>query len=196
MYTIEKSISNEIVINKSKFITKLIRLENKNIDIYIKQLKNEYKGASHYCYAYIFNGFSKTSDDGEPPSTAGLPILKVLKSKNIEHILCVVIRYFGGIKLGVGGLVRAYTNSVLLAINKSNIIEIVKGYKVKIKFSYDKINYINKKLENYQINYKKFDENIIYEFLISDDNFNNIKKELEVCSSLEIIENLYIKNSK
>lgn len=193
MKTIGTNITSEYIVNKSKFIVKLINIDNINIDNYLKQIKEEYKGANHYCYAYVFENYYKSSDDKEPTNTAGLPILNVLKNNNLDHILCIVVRYFGGIKLGIGGLSRAYSNSVIEAVNKSDIIEIAKGYKVRIEFGYDLVNYINKKIENYFITYKEYDELITYEFLISINDFESIKKELETSSKLDIIDNLYVK---
>ena len=103
---------NEIIIKKSKFITKLYEIKDVNeINPIIDNLKKEYKKATHICYAYIINGQEKAVDDGEPSGTAGRPILNVLQKKKLNEIMVVVIRYFGGVKLGAGGLVRAYTKS-------------------------------------------------------------------------------------
>lgn len=115
---------NEIIIKKSKFITKLYEIKDINeISQIIDNLKKDYKKATHICYAYIINGQEKAVDDGEPSGTAGRPILNVLQKRKLNEILVVVIRYFGGIKLGAGGLVRAYTKSTS---------EIVKIYEKEI----------------------------------------------------------------
>ena len=113
--------TNEIVINKSRFIAYLYELENVDIvkDI-IAGLKKEHKKANHVCYAYVYNKdmvSEKCSDDGEPGGTAGYPILNVIKKKNRTNILVAVVRYFGGIKLGAGGLTRAYTKSAASVLN-------------------------------------------------------------------------------
>jgi uncharacterized YigZ family protein len=124
MLTINNDIENEIIIKKSKFITKLYYIEDVNkIDEIIGNLKKEYKKSTHICYAYIIGSYAKAVDDGEPSGTAGKPILNVLQKKNVNNILCVVIRYFGGVKLGAGGLVRAYTNSTSEAFKLTEIIE-------------------------------------------------------------------------
>ena len=103
-------LENEIIIKKSKFITKIYEINDvNNIKSIIDELQKEYKKATHICYAYIINGQEKAVDDGEPSKTAGWPILNVLQKRNLNEILVVVIRYFGGVKLGAGGLVRAYT---------------------------------------------------------------------------------------
>lgn len=124
MYIINKDVENEIVIKKSRFITKLYYIENvNNINDIIDNLKKEYKKCTHICYSYIIGPNIKAVDDGEPSGTAGKPILNVLQKKDMTNILCVVIRYFGGIKLGAGGLVRAYTKSASEAIKLVNLKE-------------------------------------------------------------------------
>lgn len=121
MYIIDKDVENEIIIKKSRFITKLYYIEDVNkVNDIIEELKKEYKKSTHICYSYIINGKEKAVDDGEPSGTAGKPILNVLQKKDITNILCVVIRYFGGVKLGAGGLIRAYTKSASEAIEKVN----------------------------------------------------------------------------
>lgn len=185
MFTIKENVNDELIINKSKFITYVYNVKSKDdINNIINELKSKYKDATHYCYAYIVGNEKRFNDDKEPSHTAGMPILNVLESKKLNNILAVVIRYFGGIKLGAGGLVRAYTNSVVNTLNKTDIIEDIKTYKIKIEFKYSDIDAVNYILKDYKITYKEFDENIIYEFIYEENNFpdklNNIiiKKEL------------------
>jgi len=105
-------IENEIVIKKSRFITKLYNIDNiDDVNSIIDNLKKEYKKATHFCYAYSINGKEKAFDDGEPNHTAGLPILNIIHLKSLNNTLIVVIRYFGGVKLGAGPLTRAYSKS-------------------------------------------------------------------------------------
>ncbi len=112
-------IENEIIIKKSKFITKLYNIDNvDDAKKIIEDLKKEYKKADHIVYAYSINGQEKAYDDKEPSHTAGMPILNVIHMKKLNNILIVVIRYFGGIKLGAGGLTRAYSNSASEIIKK------------------------------------------------------------------------------
>jgi len=172
MFTIEKKIENEIIINKSKFITYLYKVNNiDEINNILDNLKKEYKDATHHCYSYVIGNIKRFNDDGEPSHTAGMPMLNVLENKKLDNVLAVVIRYFGGIKLGAGGLVRAYTNSVSEAVNKANIIPIIKEYKIRIEFDYNNVNNINYILKDYKITYKEFDENIIYEFMYEENNY-------------------------
>lgn len=172
MYMIKENLENEIIINKSKFITKLYKVDSViEINEILKNLKKEYKDATHICYAYIVGNNKKCSDDKEPKNTAGMPMLSVLENKELTSILSVVIRYFGGIKLGAGGLLRAYSNSVSEALLKTNIIPYKKEHKIKIEFKYDDISSINYYLKDYKITYKEFDINVIYEFIYEDDNY-------------------------
>lgn len=106
---------NELVINKSRFVGIMENLTcEQDIENILTKIKQEHKKASHICYAYVYNldkVIEKCSDDGEPKGTAGVPIMNVLKKRKCENILIAVVRYFGGVKLGAGGLVRAYTKS-------------------------------------------------------------------------------------
>ena len=105
----------ELEINKSRFIAYKLNLTSiEDVKPFLENLKKEHKKARHVCFAYVFNKdivSEKCSDDGEPGGTAGYPILNVIKKKNLTNVLVAVVRYFGGIKLGAGGLTRAYTKS-------------------------------------------------------------------------------------
>lgn len=163
MQTIKYNTKNEIIIKNSKFICYLYKI--KNIDEATKLLQNIKqleKDATHYCYAYILNDIKKSSDDGEPSGTAGFPILKVLENNNLNNILAIVIRYFGGIKLGAGGLVRAYTKSTTNALSQDNIIELTKGYNLDIEFNYNQVKEIDYLLKDITVNNKEFNNTIKY----------------------------------
>ena len=105
----------ELEINKSRFIAYKLELSSLDeVKPFLEKLKKEHKKARHVCYAYVYNKeivSEKCSDDGEPSGTAGYPILNVIKKKNLTNVLVAVVRYFGGIKLGAGGLTRAYTKA-------------------------------------------------------------------------------------
>lgn len=107
--------TNEIVINKSRFIGILQELScERDIADTLNLIKSEHKKATHICYAYVYSVdkvLEKCSDDGEPKGTAGAPIMNVIKKRGCKNILIAVVRYFGGIKLGAGGLVRAYSKT-------------------------------------------------------------------------------------
>lgn len=195
MLSVDKNIKNEIIIEKSKFITYLCYLNDfDEIDIIMNDLKKKYKDATHHCYAYIYDEKKKMSDDGEPSGTAGMPILNVLESNKLNHILCIVIRYFGGTKLGAGGLVRAYTRSVTDALEKTNIVNLEPGLKIRITFSYNMIKQVDYILNQFQIINKEFGEYIKYEILISKSDENILKSKIKsYLINYEILEELYIK---
>lgn len=192
MKTIEDS-NYTIVINKSKFICELLYINNQDeIDSKLKDIKHKYKGATHYCYAYIYDNNKRFNDDGEPGGTAGMPILNVLENNNLNHVLCVVIRYFGGIKLGAGGLVRAYTKSVTSCLENTKIIDKKECQLIKITFSYDKVKIIDK-IVNKNILLKEFENSITYTIAISKDEVKNTLKLLEnYIINLEVLDDNYI----
>ena len=189
MLSIRNDVTSEYIINKSRFITKLIKVNNVlEIDQKFDEIKNEYKDATHYCYAYIIDNVKRFNDDGEPSGTAGMPILNVLESNNLNYILCVVIRYFGGIKLGAGGLVRAYTKGVTNALEESEIISLTEGLELNIYFDYEKTKDVEYFLKDIKVSNKEFDEKIKYTIEIVKDNkdkyinyfnSNNIKFEIK-----------------
>lgn len=178
MKSIKENITNEIIINKSRFITTLIKINNiDEIKSTLENIQKTYKDATHYCYAYIINSKEKCSDNGEPSGTAGLPILNVLKQNNLTNILCIVIRYFGGIKLGAGGLIRAYSTSTSEALNKTKIVNLINGYNLTIEFPYENLKQINYLLKNIDIK-KDYQTNITYNFNIEENKFKQIENEL------------------
>lgn len=184
MYTITKDVQSELIINKSRFITFIYRVKSvSEINQILSNLKNNYKDATHYCYAYVINNIKKASDDGEPSHTAGRPMLNVLENKKINNVLAVVIRYFGGIKLGAGGLVRAYTNAISSALKSASLTPVINELKIRIEFRYEDINKVNYHLKNYKITYKEFSQNVIYEFIYEEGKYPDgvekylIKKE-------------------
>lgn len=121
MFLINETIKKEITINKSLFISTIMRVNSiDEVNSYLSDIKKQYYDATHNCYAYILGenqDIQKCSDDGEPSKTAGYPMLEVLKKQNLTNVLVVVTRYFGGILLGAGGLVRAYSKSVSNALD-------------------------------------------------------------------------------
>lgn len=126
--TIAKDIRTEQVISKSRFICSLkkVKTEEEAQD-FIKAVKKEFWDATHNCSAYIIDEqHQRSSDDGEPSGTAGIPMLGVLRKQELQQIAAVVTRYFGGIKLGAGGLVRAYAGSVSQALEEAGLAQKVR----------------------------------------------------------------------
>lgn len=192
MKTITGEKVNEIVINKSRFITLVTNVYSiDEVKEKLKEIKKKYKEASHYCYAYIINGYQKSSDDKEPSGTAGMPILNVLKNNELNYILCVVIRYFGGIKLGAGGLVRAYSSSVKEALEKCEFGSLIPGFKLIIDFDYENMKQIDYILKDVPIK-KNYEFKVIYEFKLTCDDYENIRNSLDKYSRLREIEEITI----
>lgn len=131
-----------LIEKKSKFIANIFHVETREeAENIIKETRKKYSDARHNCYAYSIldktTNITKSSDDGEPSGTAGIPILNVILNKKIYNVLIVVTRYFGGILLGTGGLVRAYTNSAVEVINNSHIVHMEKGVQLKFSINYN-----------------------------------------------------------
>lgn len=151
--TIKENVSAEIIEKKSRFIANLVRVEDKiQVENEISKIKKKYHDARHNCIAYRIitkeGVIEKSSDDGEPSGTAGMPMLNILQKNNLCNILIVVTRYFGGILLGTGGLVRAYSDATIKAIENAEKIQNVFGIQMKAKLDYseyEKFKYYCKK---------------------------------------------------
>lgn len=137
MFTIQKDYVKEIIIEKSRFICTLKKVDSEEeAQEFIKAMKKQYWDATHNCSAYIVDALAqRSSDDGEPSGTAGIPMLEVLKKNELVGTAAVVTRYFGGIKLGAGGLVRAYSGSIAGAIKECGLAERV--LMTNYSFTYD-----------------------------------------------------------
>ena len=165
--TIEKEEYDEIIEKKSKFIGTIIPIKSvEDAENKIKEIKKKYYDARHNCFAYrVIDNESiveRSSDDGEPSGTAGAPMLNIIKQKNLCNILIVVTRYFGGILLGTGGLVRAYSQATENAIKKSTLVNKVKGLEVEIITEYkelEKIKYFCR-IKNINISDIKYNEDV------------------------------------
>lgn len=188
MKVLENNIKTELIVKNSKFITLLYNIKNQeDINNILMNVKKNYKKATHYCYAYILDDIKYANDDGEPSGTAGPPILNVLEKNKLTNILCIVVRYYGGIKLGAGGLIRAYGKSVREALLQATLKDVIDGYVVTFELDYDLITTINSLINNYKVLSKVFEEKIKYSIFLDtlDDevlrslNELNIKYEVE-----------------
>lgn len=143
--TVNGQFEDTTIIERSKFICNIKGVSNEvEAKEFVAEIKKKHSLATHNCYAYIVdeNFFNlKFSDDGEPQGTAGLPMLEVLKNKRVCKIVAVVTRYFGGIKLGKGGLTRAYSGCVVNCLEKSNIVNMQLCMFAEVSFEYE--NYSN-----------------------------------------------------
>lgn len=141
--SIKQNVSAEIVEKKSKFIAHIFYVENaEEADKYIKQMKKIYNDARHNCFAYAIEtgdgGIAvKYNDDGEPQGTAGSPMLRLILEQGLSNILVIVTRYFGGILLGTGGLVRAYSKAVEEALKQAEIVDKAIGIEAEIEVEYN-----------------------------------------------------------
>jgi len=181
MYRINDTYENTIIINKSEFITHLYRVEStQEVDSILASVRKKYYDATHNCYAYIIgdNGeIQKASDDGEPQKTAGAPMLDVLKKKNMTNILAVTTRYFGGILLGAGGLVRAYSDSVSEALKNVILYDITYVNTFKITLTYPGYNTLLT-IPYITITDSAFTNEVIVTGYCDRDKFINIKDDL------------------
>ncbi len=172
MKTIKENTISKYEINKSIFICCLYKINSTDeVKTYLEEAKNNFKDATHYTYAYIIDEARKSSDDGEPGGTAGVPIMEVLLKHELNYVLCIVIRYFGGIKLGTGGLVRAYRKSACIGIDNSTLLNLVDGYKIEITASYEEQKNIEKLIKNYTFS-KTYTDIVKYELNIKQDDIN------------------------
>lgn len=193
MKTIIKNSTSELVIKKSKFISYLYKVDSIiDVNKYLDKIRKDYSDATHICYAYVIDNNIKCSDDNEPNGTAGKPILNVLIKNELNYTLAIVIRYFGGIKLGASGLIRAYTNSILGALENNQIIELEKGYQVQISVPYDKQKLLNNLIKDEQIKEKIFDLDLIYIVNINNDTLNVLEQNN---INYQIIKEQYIKKT-
>ena len=190
MRTIKNNTINEIIIKNSRFICLLIKINSVDINDILDKIKSDYPKATHYCYAYLYNDIQRFNDDGEPGGTAGMPILNVLLKEELSNVLCVVIRYFGGIKLGTGGLVRAYTKSVTECLKVTDLMDLEEGYKVRLKFNYNDEKQVKYLLKDSNILNEKYDLDVEYLVLVNNDVLDNLKNY-----KYEIIEKTYIEKS-
>ena len=180
--TIKERSTAEIVEKKSKFIANIFHIESKEeAEQIISNIKKEYYDARHNCFAYSFYDeksmqiYTRSSDDGEPSGTAGVPILSVVNGNNLVNVLIIVTRYFGGILLGTGGLVRAYKEAAEKVIINSKMYKIVEGYEVKTQIDYNNWDKFNYYCKNKKINIikTKYFEKIECIFEIPKENFEN-----------------------
>ena len=191
MNTIRETTEKTLIIKNSRFITIIYNIDDINdIDKYLNLIKDKYKDATHYCYAYILPNNIKCSDDGEPGGTAGKPILDVLTKHNLNFVLAIVVRYFGGIKLGAGGLIRAYSKCISSCLNNTELTKLIPGKNIDIYFTYKDINDIDLLLTNCHINNKDYQDIINYNVNIP----NDLLPILENKYQIKVNNDIYIKS--
>jgi len=193
--TIKENVQAELIEKKSKFIANLFYVESvKEAEEIITKIKKKYFDARHNCIAYRIieeNLVEKSSDDGEPSGTAGAPMLSILQKNNLVNVLVIITRYFGGILLGTGGLVRAYSNCLLQVIEKSERIEKCYGHELEVSLEYNEFENFKYYCKNNKINIveTQYLENIVCKIEIEEKVKNQLIGDLE-------IKNINLKNIK
>lgn len=191
-FTIDKSVESIYKEKGSKFLSFLYPVSSVDeVKEYLTQLKKKYYDATHHCYAYII-GYDKETfrmnDDGEPSSTAGKPIYGQLQSNDLTNVLLVVVRYFGGTKLGVSGLIKAYKESSAECIALAQIVEKQVKNKYNIYFAYEDMNVVMNILKQNNAEQKKqvFDLNCQIEVLIDKRNTSKFESSIPPVSTIRI----------
>lgn len=194
MITIKDNIQSEIVEKKSKFIANIFFVESvEEAENKIKEMKKKYHDARHNCSSYrvLEEGkiVEKSSDDGEPSGTAGGPMLNILQKRDLVNVVVIVTRYFGGILLGTGGLVRAYSDVTQNAIEEAEKQEIILGKEFEIKVDYSNLEKLKYYARSNSINISKveYGNEIICILQISNENINKFIEDIEK-KNLNIIE--------
>ena len=196
MKTIAKSFQSSIDIKKSQFICRLFPAQNeKEAKAIIREISEKYKDATHNCTAYVVSDGEGYDDNGEPGGTAGRPMLNVLKKNEIQNVVAIVTRYFGGIKLGAGGLVRAYSKSVLETLAIAEIVEMELYEIFKFSFDYAHIKTIDSELRGKKlaIIHKEYDVNVSY--FVATENIEmieNLKEKLSKEANIEDLGSRYL----
>lgn len=184
MKSIEKTKTGELIIKNSRFINLLIPFSNtEEFDHIYIETKEQFKDANHYCYAYIVGDNQeqqKYSDDGEPSSTAGLPMLEVLKKHDVTNILTITIRYFGGVKLGASGLIRAYAKSVSENIKDASFTTKKSFSTLEITIPFDEIGHVEHFLRSkYTLDDTMYDTHVHYHLEVKSDGLTELKSTLQ-----------------
>ncbi|WP_434636501.1 YigZ family protein [Sulfurimonas sp. NW7] len=178
MYYIKEEYANTLEVKQSKFIAYLVPYDK--YETLLHKLKEEHPKARHFVTAYRYlNKYDQTvehsSDDGEPSGTSGKPSLMVLQGQKLINTAVIVVRYFGGTKLGTGGLVRAYSDAVNLVIEKAELYEYKKELTQKIVFDYSDVRFIEYECKEFAVtvSQKEFDEKVSYTVTASEENMKN-----------------------
>lgn len=182
--TIGKTGQHELIIKKSKFICSLARTETvEEAQEFIEQISKKYHDATHNTYAYTLglnDNQVKASDNGEPSGTAGIPELKALQLMKLKNVTAVVTRYFGGIKLGAGGLIRAYSNSVTEAAQNIGVVKCVMQQLIQFSIPYNRIDEINHYLEvnRISITSQEYTTNVTIQIYLDLDQIQKVEDSL------------------
>lgn len=179
---IQETCKNKIIIQRSEFITHLFRVDSMDdVNLRLEEIRKAYYDATHNCYAYILGSrqeIQKCSDDGEPQKTAGAPMLEVLKKNQLTSVLAVTTRYFGGILLGAGGLVRAYSASVSECLKSAQLYETKRQTKFCLTVSYAGYNALLRAISYIHIQEVSFTADVIITAAVDTPLYSNLEADL------------------
>lgn len=178
--SVHKFGRDEIIINKSKFIGTAVPVENEEEAVqFVESIRKEFKDATHNCYAYVIGenkNIQRYSDDGEPTGTAGMPILNVINQEGLVNVAVVVTRYFGGILLGAGGLVRAYTKGCKIGLESGSIVEKNLYYDLNFNLDYTLLGRMENELlkNNFIVKDKIYSDHVMFKLIVKEDDTEKI----------------------
>jgi len=184
--TILAPVHHELIIKKSRFIACVQPMADRaSAQQVVAQLRAEHPGAAHVCWSLLAGGQSAAVDDGEPSGTAGRPMLEVLRHQDLEGVLATVVRYFGGVKLGAGGLVRAYTDSVAQALLGAQKIAIIRQRALRCAVPYPLEGMLRRELELAGAGLEQVEhgQNVVFAFSLADDKADALVARLNEAGS-------------
>ena len=177
----KKIFSAEYEIKKSKFISQIQQVDDEiSAKNFVQSVRKKYFDATHNCSAWILGDKQKSNDDGEPGGTAGNPILDALKKNNLNFVVLVVTRYFGGIKLGAGGLIRAYSTAAALAISAAKIVQMKTFQKISLTLEYNFLATVENFLRQKKISVENisYADDVTINIFVEPENVEKILSEL------------------
>lgn len=178
--SVHKFGRDEIIINKSRFIGTAVPVENEDEAVqFIESIRKEFKYATHNCYAYVIGenkNIQRYSDDGEPSGTAGMPILNVINQEGLVNVAVVVTRYFGGVLLGAGGLVRAYTKGCKIGLESGIIVDKNLYYDLNFNLDYTLLGKMENELlkNNFIVKDKIYSDHVMFKLIVKEDETEKI----------------------
>ena len=181
LITIKEDSYDEFVEKKSTFITHLVRVTSDEEAIeFVQKMKKKHYDATHVCSCYVVgdnNEITRANDDGEPSGTAGAPMLDVLVKNEIKNVCATVIRYFGGTKLGSGGLVRAYGGGVINALKNATLVERKDALEIRLELDYSLNGKIEYEIEktNFIVNNLEYTDKIIYTIYVMEEDYDSFQ---------------------
>lgn len=180
MKSVQEIVYHKLVIQKSIFHNYLIPVESVEHALdNLNEIKQKHPGANHYCYAYIIGlntEYQKYNDDGEPSKTAGMPMLDVLKKNDLTNVIAISVRFFGGIKLGAGGLIRAYAKGVAQTAESAIFTTLKTFFKVSLTISFDEIGHVEHFIRSdYQLLETNYTDGVQYVISLDSDTFETFK---------------------